>query len=243
MNLYPAVILAGGLGTRLHPITEAMPKALVPVGGQPFIVQQLRLLRSRGFRQVVISVWYKEQMIRDAVGDGRRFDLTVQFISDGATPLGTGGAVRHALEVLGGSCFVLYGDSYLPCNYREIQACFDRSGRCGLMAVFRNEGRWDSSNVEMQDGEIVRYGKQDASPAMKYIDYGLGVFRPAALAGLRDGEPADLEQVYQRLLAEGQLLAYEVTQRFYEIGSPQGLQELDQLLRAEPDGFLHTEPT
>ncbi len=243
MNLYPAVILAGGLGTRLHPITDAMPKALVPVGDQPFVAQQLRLLRSRGFRKVVISVWYKEKMIRDAVGDGSHFDLTVQFVSDGATPLGTGGAVRHALEVLGGPCFVLYGDSYLPCNYRHIQDCFDRSDRRGLMAVFQNEGRWDSSNVQMQDGEIIRYQKHGASPAMKYIDYGLGIFRPAAVAYLRDGEPADLEQVYQRLLAEGQLLAYEVTQRFYEVGSPQGLQELDQLLRAEPDVFLHTEPT
>ncbi len=243
MNPYPVVILAGGRGTRLHPITDEMPKALVPVGNQPFIVQQLRLLRSWGVRHIVISVWYKEEMIREVVGDGKRFDVHVEFISDGRTPLGTGGAVRRALGALGGPGFVLYGDSYLPCDYRGIQESFAAHDRLALMTVFRNDGRWDSSNVELQGGEIVRYDKRNPSPAARHIDYGLGIFRPAAFGHLRDGEPADLAQVYQKLLAEHQVLAYEVTQRFYEIGSRDGLDELDRLLLRSPDEFLHKEPT
>jgi len=241
MTLYPVVILAGGLATRLRPITSGVPKALVPVGGQPFIIQQLRLLRSNGFRTAIISAWYKGEMIRERVGNGQALGIDVSYVFDGESPLGTGGAVRHALGRLDGPFFVLYGDSYLPCNYRDIQAFFSARQELGLMTVFRNAGRWDPSNVELQDGRIVRYEKGLRTPDMQHIDYGLGMFRPGAFAHLRDGEAADLAGVYQKLLRDDQLLAYEVTQRFYEVGSPAGLQELDALLSATPDQFLRTE--
>jgi len=243
MNLYPVVILAGGLGTRLHPITAETPKALVAVGGGPFIVQQLRLLSSWGFRTVVISAWYKGEMIREVVGDGRRFQVDVQYAFDGETPLGTGGAVRRALDMVSGPFFVLYGDSYLPCDYLAVQAFFEAHDRLGLMTVFRNLDRWDPSNVQLEDGEIVLYDKRNRTAGMRHIDYGLGIFQHDAFAHLRDGDAADLADVYQKLLREHQLLAYEVTQRFYEVGSPQGLLELDQLLTVAPDRFLRKECT
>jgi NDP-sugar pyrophosphorylase family protein len=241
MSLYPVLILAGGLATRLRPITEKIPKALVEIGGEPFIAHQLRLLYARGIRDVVISAWYRGDMIRDYVGDGARFNVQVSYVFDGETPLGTGGAVRRALYLLEKPFFVLYGDSYLPCDYSEIQARFEDSGQPALMTVYRNEGKWDSSNVEMVDEKIVKYDKNDRSPAMQFIDYGLGIFRPTVFSGLKEGESADLANIYRDLARAGQLAAYVANQRFYEIGSHEGLRELDEVLTKHPDRFLSKE--
>ena len=241
MKLYPVVVLAGGLATRLRPITEKVPKALIEVGNQPFIVQQLRLLHSRGIRKVIISAWYKGEMIRDFIGNGKRFEMDVKYVFDGEHPLGTGGAVRRALNILDGPFFVLYGDSYLPCDYADIQAFFEYHHRPGLMTVFHNEGEWDTSNVQMENGEIIHYDKKNRTPRMEYIDYGLGIFHPVAFAHLADGQSEDLAAIYQKLLADHQLLAYEVKQRFYEVGSFEGLQELDRVLTDAPDQFLRKE--
>ena len=238
MNLYPVVILAGGLATRLRPITEKIPKALVEVGGLPFIAHQLRLLFSHGIRHVIISAWYRGEMIRESVGDGKQFGLTVEYVFDGETPLGTGGAIRQVLNLLSEPFFVLYGDSYLPCDYADIQAHFDHHAQPGLMTVYRNRGKWDTSNVEMVDGQILCYNKKKRTPRMEFIDYGLGMFQPEIFTSLPQGQPADLAEIYQKLIANHSLLAYEVKQRFYEIGSLEGLRELDQLLAADPVQFL-----
>ena len=238
MSLYPVVILAGGMATRLRPITEKIPKALVEVGGLPFIDHQLRLLFSYGIRRVIISAWYRGEMIREFVGDGCRFGVNVQYVFDGDSPLGTGGAIRRALNLLDGPFFVLYGDSYLPCNYADIQAFFAAENHSGLMTVYRNQGKWDTSNVEMDGGRILCYDKKNRTPRMEFIDYGLGVFRPEVFASLPEGQPADLAEIYQKLVANHSLLAYEVKQRFYEIGSLEGLRELDRLFAADPDQFL-----
>jgi NDP-sugar pyrophosphorylase family protein len=241
MKLYPVVILAGGVATRLRPITENVPKALVEVGGQPFIAHQLNLLKSHGIRFVVISAWYRGEMIREFVGDGSRFGVNVQYAFDGDNPLGTGGAIRKALPLLDKPFFVLYGDSYLPCDYADIQAFFDRFSKQGLMTVYHNQGKWDSSNVEMADGQILAYDKKNRTPRMEFIDYGLGLFHPEAFTFLVEGQPADLAVIYQRLLSEHDLLAFEVKQRFYEIGTFEGLRELDKLLIEVPDQFLRKE--
>ena len=238
MSLYPVVILAGGLATRLRPITERIPKALVEVGGQPFIAHQLRLLKSSGIQYAVISAWYKGEMIREYVGDGNRFGLDIQYVFDGEHPLGTGGAIRQALPLLSGPFFVLYGDSYLPCDYADIQAHFDRHTQPGLMTVYRNQGKWDTSNVEMSNNEILCYDKRNRTPRMEFIDYGLGLFKREVFASLPQDQPADLTEIYQNLVYDHNLLAYEVQQRFYEVGSFEGLQELDTLLMHDPNQFL-----
>ena len=241
MSLYPVVILAGGLATRLRPITEKIPKALVEVGGKPFIYHQLRLLHSHGIRQVVISAWYRGDMIRDYVNDGSQFNMHVDYVFDGDSPLGTGGAIRKALPLLGTPFFVLYGDSYLPCDYADIQAYFSARDQPALMTVFHNLGKWDSSNVEIADGRIVQYDKKYKSPRMEHIDYGLGLFAPTVFDGLPQGQSADLVEIYQQLVVEKKLLAYDVPGRFYEIGSFEGLRELDDLLVKDPDQFLKKE--
>jgi len=238
MNLYPVVILAGGLATRLRPITEKIPKALIDVGGQPFITHQLRLLKSYGINSVIILAWHKGELIREFVGNGHQYGLEVQYAFDGNYPLGTAGAICHALPILNGPFFVLYGDSYLPCDYDNIQAHFDRERRLGLMTVYRNDGKWDTSNVEMCDGEILCYDKKNRTSRMEFIDYGLGLFKPEVFATLPQDQPTDLAEVYQNLLTQHNLLAYETKQRFYEIGSFEGLGELNELLTRNRNQFL-----
>ena len=231
--LYPVAILAGGLAIRLLPQTATAPKALVDVNGEPFIGHQLRLLRANGVERVVICGGYLGEMIHAFVGNGGRFGLEVEFSFDGPRPLGTGGAVRKALPLLGEAFFVLYGDSYLTCDYRTVQAEFERRGKLGLMTVFRNDDRWDRSNVTFSDGTVLAYDKRNRTAAMHHIDYGLGVLRRAAFDRLADGEPSDLADLYRELVERGKLAGYEVDQRFFEIGSFVGLEEMRNYLGAQ----------
>ncbi len=229
--MLPVAILAGGLATRLRPATETIPKALVPVNGEPFLAHQLRLLSGSGVREAVLCLGYRGEQIREYAGDGSRFGLHLNYSFDGPQLLGTAGAIRRALPLLGGSFFLLYGDSYLPCNYRAVGQSFLQSGKSGLMTVFRNEGQWDASNVEYSQGRILAYNKVVRTPRMRHIDYGLGVFRSAAFDGVPDSRPHDIAAVYQDLLGRADLAAYEVPNRFYEIGSFEGIRELEAFLR------------
>ncbi len=193
----PVAILAGGLGTRLYPLTERIPKSLVEVNGEPFLAHQLRLLRARGIERVVLSIGQHGERIREYAGDGARFGLTIDYSLDGPVLLGTAGAIRKALPLLGDAFFVLYGDSYLPCSYRDVEQAFRAAGQPGLMTVYRNQGRWDASNVEFAEGRILAYDKENRTTRMQHIDYGLGVFHAAAFA---ETKHADLAGVYRDLL-------------------------------------------
>jgi MurNAc alpha-1-phosphate uridylyltransferase len=229
----PVAILAGGLATRLRPITETIPKALVEVAGRPFAEHQVELLRSQRIEDVVWLVGYRAEQIEAVLGDGSRWGMRFQYVHDGPVLLGTGGAIRHALSRLGPAFFVMYGDSYLECDFAEVERAFHQGGRSGLMTVFRNEGHFAASNVEFADGRIVRYDKRQSTPAMYYIDWGLGVFTRDAFLAYPEGRPLDLAQVYQDLLAAGDLTGFEVLRRFYEIGSPEGIRDTDEYLKAK----------
>jgi N-acetyl-alpha-D-muramate 1-phosphate uridylyltransferase len=226
----PLAILAGGLAIRLRPLTEDRPKALVEVAGEPFIAHQLRLLRGEGIREVVVCAGYLGEMIEQFVQDGRAFALNVRYSYDWPDLLGTAGALKKALPLLGEAFFVLYGDSLLPCRYAPVQEAFVASGKPGLMTVFRNEGQWDASNVELDGGRIAAYDKVNRTSAMRHIDYGLGVLSSQAIADIET--PCDLASVYQRLLAADQLAAYEVHERFYEVGSLAGIEETARYLES-----------
>jgi NDP-sugar pyrophosphorylase family protein len=238
LNPLPTVaILAGGLATRLRPMTETVPKSLLDVNGEPFAVHQLRLLQSKGIRRVVFCVGHLGELIQQTIGNGSAIGLQVDYSFDGPALLGTAGAVRNALPKLGDSFFVMYGDSYLPCDYAAIARQFQPAGVLGMMTVFRNDGKWDTSNVEyeaggVEGGRILAYSKTDRTPRMQYIDYGLGVFHTEAFQGLPVGKASDLAQLYEALLQRKQLAAFEVRERFYEIGSPAGLQETAEFLAA-----------
>jgi NDP-sugar pyrophosphorylase family protein len=223
-------LLAGGLATRLRPLTDRVPKALIEVAGEPFVFHQLRIARREGIRRVVLCVGYLGPEIEDTVGDGRDFGLDITYSRETEALLGTGGALRHAVPLLGDSFLVQYGDSLLDLPFAPIIAAFHASGKQGLMTVFRNEGRWDASNVEFARGEIHRYDKTDRTPAMAHIDYGLGALSASGLLPWPDGARFDLAEVYRRLLAAGELAGFEVDRRFYEIGSPEGLAETSRYL-------------
>jgi len=231
--LLTVAILAGGLATRLRPMTETVPKSLLEVNGEPFAMHQLRLLQANGIRRVVMCVGHLGALVQRAIGDGSALGLQVDYSFDGPALLGTAGAIKNALPKLGESFFVMYGDSYLPCDYTAIARNFGSAGVLGMMTVFRNEGKWDTSNLEFEAGKILAYSKTNRNPRMRYIDYGLGVFRAEAFYNLPVGQASDLTELYVDLLQRKQLAAYEVTERFYEIGSPEGLRETTDFLAAQ----------
>lgn len=228
----PVALLAGGMATRLRPITEMIPKLLVEVAGEPFFSHQLHLLKRNGLTRIVLCVGYLGDMIVEQYGDGSDWGVEIEYSFDGDTLLGTGGALIRALPKLGDAFYVLYGDSYLPVDYQAVGRAFLDSHRRGLMTVFENHEAYDASNVWFEAGEIRRYSKKEKIPQMKHIDYGLGVFRAAAFAPYPADQVLDLATVQTDLVAQGQLAGYEMKQRFYEIGSHRGLAELDELLRA-----------
>jgi NDP-sugar pyrophosphorylase family protein len=227
----PVAILAGGLATRLRPITEKIPKSLVAVAGRPFLSHQLELLRARGIQHVVMCVGHLGEMIEKDFGDGSAYGIKLEYSFDGPKLLGTGGAIKRALPKLGEEFFVLYGDSYLPIEYVPIANTFHRSGKLGLMTVYHNEGKYDTSNVVFGDGEIKVYDKKLRLPEMRHIDYGLSLFESSVFDAYPADQPFDLAEVMGRLVKEKQLAGYEVPERFYEMGSPSGLAELEDLLK------------
>jgi NDP-sugar pyrophosphorylase family protein len=235
---WPVAILAGGLATRLRPVTNQTPKALLSVAGEPFLVHQVRLLHSNGLRKIVLCVGYLGEMIKAKLGDGSNLGVQIAYSFDDPTLLGTGGALKRALPMLGERFLVIYGDSYMPIDYSAIVDAFVLSGKPALMTILENEGRWDTSNVCFEGGEIRRYDKKQRTPEMRHIDYGIAVLNAAVFALHPNNVPFDLADVYSRLVSEEQMAAYEVKQRFYEIGSREGLAELDSLLRGKTATIL-----
>ena len=227
----PVAILAGGLATRLHPLTETIPKALVEVAGKPFILRQLDYLRRQGVSRVVLCVGFLGERIEAVVGDGSNRGLTVSYSQDWPKLMGTGGALRQALPLLDSQFLVLYGDSYLPIDFSSVEQTFLGSGKSALMTVQRNADQWDKSNVLFLDNVIVEYNKRAPSPAMRHIDYGLGAISAQVLAGEDTTEPVDLADIYHRLSLSGELAGYEVNERFYEIGTHKGLAEAADFFR------------
>lgn len=230
------LILAGGLATRMRPVTQTVAKAVLPVAGRPFAEYQLEWLAASGVTDVVYAIGFLGEQIRDAVGDGSRFGLRVRYVDEGDELLGTGGAVRLAYDdgALGAAFLILYGDSYLRYDPGRAWREFERRRPDALMTVYRNEGRLEASNAQLQGGMVVRYDKRASDPlseGMHHIDYGLSVIdRDAVVPEIPAGEVVDLADVYARLSGEGRLAGLEVSERFYEIGSTAGLAELEELL-------------
>jgi NDP-sugar pyrophosphorylase family protein len=221
----PVALLAGGLARRLHPVTRDIPKALVEVAGRPFIDHQLGLLRAAGVRRVVLCLGHLGNMVEEHLGDGSAHGLEVCYSHDGPWPRGTAGALRRAAPLLGELFWVLYGDSYLEVDYRAILEALPPRPALGLMTVLRNGNRWDRSNAVYRGGRVLRYDKHAASADMEYIDYGLTLLRSTVLQFVPPDRPYDLAELYGDMAERGQMAGYEVTRRFYEIGSPTGLAE------------------
>ena len=226
----PLVLLAGGLATRLYPLTKTIPKALLEIAGRPFIAHQLEILRRNGIQKVVICAGYLGEQIQEFVKDGKKFGLSVDFSYDGKTLRGTGGAVKKTLPLLDDIFWVMYGDSYLDADYSPILCYFLQHKKKGLMTVFKNDDKWDRSNIVYADGMIITYDKKQQTPDMHYIDYGLSLVRKEAFDNFAGREVFDLAEVYVDLVKRGEMLGFEMAQRFYEIGSPEGIAETEQYI-------------
>ena len=236
------VILAGGRATRMRPLTDQIPKALIPAGGRPFVDHQLGWLAGHGVTDVVMCIGYRGDAIRAHLGgdDGPRHGLRIRFVDEGDDLRGTAGALRLALDagVLDESFLVTYGDSFLPIAFGDVFRAHAGAGKPALMTVFRNDGRWDTSNVIFDGRMVTLYDKERRTrPAsdFTFIDYGLSALSRQVVADeLPLGARADLAALFHELSVRGSLAGLEVAQRFYEIGSPAGLEDFERWLRRDP---------
>jgi NDP-sugar pyrophosphorylase family protein len=233
--MLPLAVLAGGYATRLGSLTGDVPKCLIEVNGRPFVDWQLELLMMNGYSEFIFCISYKSDAVQSYLGDGRDRGVSIQYSLDGPTQLGTGGAVQNALPKLGEFFGVIYGDSYLPTNYIAVEQNFLSSKSQALMTVYENQNQFDSSNVEFVDGKLVNYKKGTKNKDMCHIDYGITFFRESAFSKWRDQSSFDLSDVCHQLAKDNQLDGYEVFERFYEIGSIQGIEEFSQYLRRMPN--------
>jgi N-acetyl-alpha-D-muramate 1-phosphate uridylyltransferase len=231
------VILAGGLATRMRPLTDSLPKALIPAAGRPFIDHQLEWLAKVGVTKVLLSVGYRGEMLCDYVGDGSRWGLSLAVVDEGPELRGTGGALRLAYDrgALDESFLLTYGDSFLPIDFSEVWQAFLACGKAALMTVFRNAGRWDQSNAMFHQGQVFYDKARRSRPAedFQHIDYGLSALKRAVIPRfVPELGKYDLATVFHELGKSAELAGFEVQQRFFEIGSPAGLSDFEQWLTA-----------
>lgn len=228
----PVAVLAGGRATRLGALCEDIPKALLPVDDKPFVAHQLELLRRQGIDHVVMCVGHFGDQVEAYVGDGRNFGMQVDYSFDGPALRGTGGALQAALPLLGKAFFVLYGDTYLDVDYQAVYRAFKDDDVEGMMTVFRNEDRWDRSNVVFRDGRVTVYDKERTNSDMRHIDYGLSILRAEAFDSTRGRSAFDLGDLFVDLVRRGRMGGFEVNSRFYEIGSAAGIEDTRAFITA-----------
>ena len=225
--MLPVVILAGGLATRMKPITEKIPKSLIEVNSKPFILHQLDYLKSQGIQNIVLCIGHLGHMIESLIGDGKVLGLNIQYSLDGNKLLGTGGAIKKALPLLSKDFFVLYGDSFLPIYYKDVEDAYVSSKKNALITVIKNNNQWDKSNVEFASGTLIEYNKHHPNERMHYIDYGLSILNQSIFDAYHQNESFDLSDLYHKLSLHDHLAGFETFDRFYEIGSQNGLKETE----------------
>ena len=224
------VILAGGLATRLGALTINQPKSMVKVMGKPFLEYQLGLLSKNGLKNVILCLGHMGGQIERHFQDGKRYGMNISYSFEEEL-LGTAGAIKQAAPLLEDVFFVMYGDSYLSLDWLAAMRYFKSQNKLALMTVYKNYDRHDRSNAAVEDNLVKRYSKQEKTEDMVYIDYGANIFKKEVLGLIPGNRAYSLDNLFPRLIETGELLAYEVKERFYEIGSPQGLNEFEAYLK------------
>lgn len=229
--MMPAIAdIVGGEATRLYPLTLNKPKFMLEVAGKPFIYHQLSLFKQNGISDVVLCTGRLSEQIEKYVGDGSAWGLKVRYANEGPIPLGTGGTIKRAIPQLPDEFFVIYGDSYLDIPFKPVYERFKAEKKQALMTVYHNKDLLGRSNTVFKDGKIIMYDKVNHPPEMEYIDYGLSLMKKSVFDDWPEGKKFDLSEVYTKLLERQELAAFEVSSRFYEIGSFEGLKETEQYL-------------
>ena len=227
------VILAGGLATRLKPITEKIPKSMLKIKDTPFLEYQIELLGKNNIDEIIVCVGYLSKQIESYFGNGERFGVNIKYSYEKDQLLGTGGAIRNAWSLLQNNFFVIYGDSYLNINYGAVYRYFLKINYSSLLVIYKNKNKWDKSNVVFKSGVVELYDKKSQTPEIKYIDYGLSILSKKVIKEVPEGVFYDLANLYKRLAREKKLAGYEVFRRFYEIGSKRGLKEFKDFMERE----------
>jgi len=223
------VILAGGLATRLGELSRNRPKSMTLVYGKPFLEYQIELLKKGGVKDVVLCVGHMRGQIMTHSGDGSKYGVNIRYSCEDRL-LGTAGALKNAVVLLDDVFYTIYGDSYLSLDFASTMRYFLSQNKLALMTVYRNQNRYDRSNTAIAGNLVTKYTKQDRTQEMVYIDYGANIFRKEVLKMVPEGQPYPLEELFPRLIVKEELLAYEVTERFYEIGSPQGIKDFAEYI-------------
>jgi N-acetyl-alpha-D-muramate 1-phosphate uridylyltransferase len=221
-------IIAGGLATRLGELTRDLPKSLIPVGGKPFIEHQLKFLKEAGISDIVLCVGHMGSRIEDYCGDGRRFGMKIKYSREDK-PLDTAGALKEAEQLLDNAFFTLYGDSYVNMDFADMWSFFEHQDKPAVMSVYQNCNKYDKSNTSIDNSLVKEYDKSKWEQ-MSYIDYGVNLFRKEVLSLVPKSRPYSLGALFQQLIARKELLAYEVKERFYQIGDKNGLQEFSEYI-------------
>jgi NDP-sugar pyrophosphorylase family protein len=235
--MFPVAILAGGLATRLRPISESIPKSMIEISNKPFVDWQLSLLSRQGIKKVVFCLSYKSQLIQNYVGDGSKFSLSVEYSFDGAQQLGTGGAIKNALNLLGDNFMVLYGDSYLELDYVQAQKSFEVCGKPAMMTIYNNKNLFEKSNVKLKSSGTISYSKDKVDMDNNYVDYGLTFFESKVFRTNKYNTKFDLSDLCRDLSVVNQLAGFEVFNRFFEVGTFEGINDLKNYLKGEQRVF------
>jgi len=224
-----AVILAGGEGTRLRPLTTNLPKSMIPIAGKPFLEYEVKLLKRAGVIDFVICVGYKGEIIRSHFANGESFGVKIRYSDDGDMLLGTAGSLKKAQALLAEGFFITYGDAYPIIDYHAAWNRFISTGKIAMMVVLKNANKYGRSNTVVQNGQVTFYSKKESAPGMEYIEFGVTFMNRQALEMLSDNHPIDLEVLYRKIISNDQMAALEVKQRIYDIGSPEGLRDFSEL--------------
>lgn len=222
-------IIAGGLATRLGQLTKNLPKSLITIKGKPFIEYQLESLRRGGIRDIVMCLGHFGEQVEDCCGNGRRYGVRIRYSYE-TKRLDTAGALKLAELLLDDTFFALYGDSYVFLDFKGMLSAFQRENKQAMMSVYKNQDKYDKSNTNLKNGMVIEYSKE-TNTGMNYIDYGVNIFRKEVLKMIPPGQPYSMTSVFNQLIINNELLAYEVKRRFYEIGSIEGLREFTKYVQ------------
>ena len=227
-NLEQVVIIAGGLGTRLYPITKRVPKSMVKVGPKPFFEHQIELCRKNGIRNIVFCGGYLWEEVWKYFGRGRGFGVEIDYSIEEEI-LDTGGALKNAYPWLDREFFVLYGDSYLVFDWQEAYGFFTRSQAKGLMTVWEATNGFKPQVSIDERGFVKEFTKENFKPEMKYIEYGLNILKKNIIFEV-PGEKFPIGDYFNLLIEKRSLVSFKVKNKFFEAGSFEGINELKRLI-------------
>ena len=223
-------ILAGGLATRLGNLTKGQSKSMVRILGKPFLEYQLELLRKGGIKNIVLCIGHMGEQIEKHFGNGRKYGVSIKYSLEDKL-LGTAGALKKAKVLLNDTFFTMYGDSYLFLDFSAAMRYFNSQSKLALMTVYKNYDRYDRSNTVVEGNLVKKFSKQERTEDMVYIEYGANIFKKEALKMVPENQFYSLDDLFPRLIEMEELLALEVKERFYEVGSPQGLREFEEYMK------------